>query len=312
VTKQRHKNIHMNKETLIKKWLDNELTAEELLLFQQLEEYDSYIKLSKKAALFCAPEYQDENAYKKLSAIINQKRKRKLSVERLKPFVKIAAVLLIGVVVYTAFFGGSLTNIETFAMQQKSIDLPDASHIALNANSSVSFNKKSWESKREVNLDGEAYFQVEKGSQFDVKTSSGIITVVGTQFNIKNRLNYFEVKCFEGKVNVIYNGGIIPLPAGSSMRVVNNNLVLNTTELAYPTWIDKVSSFESVPLSEVLAEFKRQYNLKVKLAPEIDMNTLFTGSFSHSNKENAIKSITVPFGLDFTINNDVVTLNKIE
>lgn len=302
----------MNKEYLIKKWLDDGLTSDELLQFQQLEEYDSYMKLAEKSVLFKAPDYKIDEAYSNLSTTINKKREQKSILKRLKPYLKIAAVLVIGMAVYSTFFMNNFTNIETLAMEQKSVDLPDASVVELNAFSSISFNENSWNESREVSLKGEAYFKVEKGSKFDVKTSSGIITVVGTEFNIKNRSDYFEVKCFEGKVNVTFDGKVIPLPAGNSMRVVNNNLVLNKTDISHPYWIDKISNFESVPLSEVIAELERQYNIKVIMKSKIEMSTLFSGSFSHNNRENAIKSIAVPFGLDFTIMNDVVTLQKIE
>lgn len=302
----------MKTEELIKKWLDNELTAEELEKFQQLDEYHSYSKLAEKAKLFKAPNFNRDKAYQELSEVINTKRAQKSALMRFKPFLKIAAVFLTGVLTYTLFLNNGESRIDTLAMEQKSVDLPDASHVELNALSTISFDKKTWSEKREVTLKGEAYFDVEKGSKFDVITSSGIITVVGTEFNIKNRMNYFEVKCFEGKVNVLYKGQTIPLPAGNTLRVVNNDLVLNKTELSHPTWLDKKSSFESVPLAEVIAEFERQYNMKVKIESTIKTDILFTGSFGHDNKENAIKQFAVPFGLDFKISNEVVTLKNIE
>ena len=56
----------MKKEALIKKWLDNELSTEELIQFQQLEEYESYMKLSEKAIRFKAPSF-DEETWKEAS-----------------------------------------------------------------------------------------------------------------------------------------------------------------------------------------------------------------------------------------------------
>ena len=64
----------MKKEDLIKKWLDNELSAEELVAFQQLEEYDSYVKLSEKAQNFKAPSFDTDSAYKNVSSHILEKR----------------------------------------------------------------------------------------------------------------------------------------------------------------------------------------------------------------------------------------------
>jgi ferric-dicitrate binding protein FerR (iron transport regulator) len=42
----------------------------------------------------------------------------------------------------------------------------------------------------------EAYFQVKKGQTFSVNTTDGVVKVLGTHFNVKQRKNYFEVKLF--------------------------------------------------------------------------------------------------------------------
>jgi ferric-dicitrate binding protein FerR (iron transport regulator) len=47
----------------------------------------------------------------------------------------------------------------------------------------------------------EAYFQVKKGQTFSVNTTDGVVKVLGTHFNVKQRKNYFEVNCFEGLVS---------------------------------------------------------------------------------------------------------------
>lgn len=302
----------MSKEELIKKWLDNELSAHELLQFQQLEEYDSYMKLSENARLFKAPIFDNKAAYEKLRSNIGKRRSQNTIVKKLRPYMSVAAVLIIGFVMFSIFFSSNITTIDTLAMEHKTVNLPDASEVQLNALSTLVFNKKAWSNNREVVLDGEAFFKVEKGSKFDVKTSSGVVTVVGTQFNVKNRKDYFEVKCFEGKVNVIFNNETLPLPAGETVRILYKNIYKSTTHLNHPTWVDNFSSFESVPLFEVIAEFERQYNLEIKLNSKLDTKVLYSGMFVHDNKEMALKAIAVPFGLNFKIKNNIVTLKKVD
>lgn len=65
---------YMNKEFLIKKWLDNELSVDESKKFQQLEEYNSYMKLSKKSQLFKAPAFNYSKVYLKLQSTIDKKK----------------------------------------------------------------------------------------------------------------------------------------------------------------------------------------------------------------------------------------------
>ncbi|PCI07208.1 MAG: hypothetical protein COB73_08655 [Flavobacteriaceae bacterium] len=300
----------MKKEILIKKWLDNELTADELKQFQRLEEYDSYVKLSEKAPLFKAPEFNSSDAYKKLQPIIDEKRGSKSNKELYKIIAQMAAAFIIGFTLVSVFFSKDLTTIETMASEKTTVTLPDNSTAQLNSKSEISYSEKKWDKKRTVNLKGEAYFKVAKGSKFDVKTTAGIVSVHGTQFNVKNRKNYFEVKCFEGLVGVEIDGDITMLPVGNTLRVVNGKLIKSTTDLTAPNWIANESSFKSVPLSEVFAEFERQYN--VKISTEFNTEILFTGMFVHDDKQVALKSITIPFDLEYTITNTKIILTEIE
>jgi transmembrane sensor len=64
-------------------------------------------------------------------------------------------------------------------------------------------------------------------------------------------------------------------------------------------------------LKDVLAEFEKQYNINVTDASN---NTLkFTGAFEHDNIENALKSITQPLNLTYTIeNNQKVIISNVQ
>ena len=299
----------MMKEILIKKWLDNELTADELKEFQQLEEYDSYVKLSEKAQLFKAPEYNSSDAYKKLQPKIDKKRSAN-NKGLYKLIAKMAAAFIIGFSLVSIIFSKDVTTIETMASEKTTVTLPDNSTAQLNSKSELSYSEKKWDKKRTVNLEGEAYFKVAKGSKFDVKTTAGIVSVHGTQFNVKNRENYFEVKCFEGLVGVEIDGDITMLPIGNTLRVSNGVVTKSNTNLDSPTWIQNTSSFKSVPLSEVLSEFERQYD--VKISTDFNTDIMFTGMFVHTDKQVALKSITIPFDLEYTITNNKISLTKIE
>ncbi len=300
----------MEKEILIKKWLDNELTAEELKEFQQLEEYDSYMKLSDKAQLFKAPNFNSSDAYKKLHPVIEEKRTLKSNKGLYKVIAQMAAAFIIGFTLVTVIFSKDITTVETMANQKEIVTLPDNSTAQLNSVSELSYSEKTWSSHRTVGLEGEAYFNVAKGSKFEVETLVGIVSVHGTQFNVKNRENYFEVKCFEGLVSVTIDGNETMLPAGDTFRIVEGNITNSNTNLAFPTWISNESSFKSVPLYEVIAEFERQYDVEVSINYNTDI--LFTGMFVHTNKELALKSITIPFNLEYIIVNNHITLSEIE
>lgn len=308
----------MEKEILIQKWLDGELNAAEELAFKAMPEYDSYVKISETAKYFADDSYNVDAEYEKLNRVIAAKRATKAaeppvkSINWLKPLMQIAAILIVGLAVYFAPIYDTTTTVKTMASNQKAIELPDNSTVKLNAASSIQYEKRKWKKNRAVNLVGEAYFKVAKGSQFDVKTWLGTVSVLGTQFNVKQRSNYFEVVCYEGLVSVNYKGKEIKLPAGKTFKIINNKIVEGQTQDTVPAWSAKnMSSFKSVPFKEVVAEFERQYNVKVE-TDNIDLDQLYTGSFTLKDKNLALKAITLPLELQYkeTANNKIVLIKQ--
>lgn len=293
----------MQKEVLIQKWLDGELNDAENNAFKELPEYESYIKLSNAAKFFKDTSYNVDVEFNKLNSVINQRKKTKQKNNWIKPLLRIAAIFIIGLTVYFLPFYGDETTVSASASNIASVELPDNSSVKLNAESSIQYKKRNWNTNREVNLVGEAYFKVSKGSQFDVVTWMGKVSVLGTQFNVKQRVNYFEVTCYEGLVRVSFKGKEIKLPAGKTIKVINGKMTEGKTKDTVPSWASKnISSFKSVPYGEVIKEFERQYNIVIE-TNNIDKEQLFTGSFTNSDKELALKSITLPLQLKYNKEN---------
>ncbi|MGB2685209.1 MAG: FecR domain-containing protein [Olleya sp.] len=298
----------MNKEVLILKWLDNDLTPQEFEAFKALEDYEAIVKLSNYSQGFKAPEFNTDQALKTILTSIEQPPKRQTN--WLSPFLKIAAILAIcfGAYYYTTTLD---TTINTYYAEKSLIQLPDNSEVNLNALSKITYNPKQWaDNTRSLKLEGEAFFKVKKGSSFNVVTTSGIVTVLGTEFNVKQRQNYFEVTCYEGLVNVTFNSAETKLKAGDSFLIINNKpierLTLNAKK---PDWLNSLSSFISVPLSEVLDEFERQYNVKID-AKTIKQDELFSGKFTHNDINIALQSITQPLQLRYKKVNKTIILTR--
>lgn len=298
----------MKREDLIIKWLDNELNPQEFEAFKKLEDYKDLVTLSVSVMRFKAPEY---NAQEELGKALNAIKTSKPHTTRwLRPVLRIAAVFAISFSAYyfTTTFD---TKKEALVAQKIEFALPDASNVSLNAMSTLTFNKKKWKDLRNVELDGEAYFKVAKGSKFSVKTSAGTVTVLGTQFNVKNRENLFEVVCYEGSVSVTYNSNTVTLKPGDSFLILDGKIIAKEKEVALnPSWINNESYFKSMSFAHVIHEFERQYGVTIN-AQNIDANQIFTGSFPHNDRELALKSITLPLNLNYSIeNNTSIVLSR--
>ena len=288
-------------ENYLAKWLNNELTETELAEFKNSDEYASYQRILEASSTLEAPDFDMENTFE---ALINKRTIQDTKVVQLKPFkrfLRVAAAVTI-IMVGSYFYLNTLNeNISTQYAENKEVILPDTSEILLNADSEISYSEKKWDEERNVSLEGEAFFKVAKGKRFTVSTDQGIVAVLGTQFNVENRKDYFEVTCFEGLVSVTFDNKETKLPAGTSFMVIDGKIIEaekpNTTT---PSWMNNESSFKSIPLKYVLDEFQRQHNIKVE-TQNIDINKLFTGTFSNTNTDLALQSISVPSQIKFKL-----------
>lgn len=297
----------MKREDLIQKWLDHSLTPKELEAFKQLEDYEGLTKMDSALQYFKAPEVDVDAAY---NTVTTTKKDTPKPTSWFKPLLKIAAILVIGFGTYMYATLPTLTTHDTVAANKTLIKLPDTSEVSLNAVTSLSYDKDSWEEKREVNLDGEAYFKVAKGKTFSVITDDGVVTVLGTEFNVKQRNDIFEVFCYEGSVKVSHNNTSVILKPGQRYLILDGKEFRNEEEnLKEPTWIHNESSFKSLPLQEVIQEFERQYNVTIE-AQNIDTSEIVTGSFTHADINMALQSITLPFNLKYQKKQNSIILKR--
>ncbi|MGC6431261.1 MAG: FecR family protein [Jejuia sp.] len=297
----------MDREVLILKWLNNDLNDQEFKAFKALEDYEDLVKLDQNLQGFKADTYDSETELQNVLSTIKTEQTPKI--HWLKPLMRVAAVIAICFSVY--YYTTTLdSTVSTEIAEVKTEILPDASTVSLNAKSLLAYNKNDWKTQRDVELQGEAFFKVAKGSSFNVKTASGTVTVYGTQFNVKQRDNYFEVVCYEGLVGVTYNDKETKLKPGDSFVVIDGKLIAKEKEYrSSPLWLDNESEFKSVPFKQVVAEFERQYDVEITLV-NVDSTQLFTGSFTHENLDVALKSIALPLHVTYSKDNNSIILKR--
>lgn len=299
----------MEKEYYIKKWLEGTLTEAERKEFERTDEYRSLERLSRATLELEAPEYDEKKELERFLARRPVKGKN-VTMRRLRPYLQMAAAVVLLITGYLYFTGDTKVITETLAAEKKEMLLPDSSRVVLNALSQVSYDKKLWGESRNVTLKGEAFFEVKKGSTFDVQTSFGVISVLGTAFNVASRDNYFEVICYEGLVQVKSGNELARLSPGHSFQIIDGEMVSKKLSLGeMPEWIRGESAFNSVAFYHVIDEFKRQYDVTVTLR-NVDQQQLFTGAFVHDDISLALRSITIPLNLTFEIKeNELVVLS---
>ncbi len=300
----------MDQDNFLARWLEGTLSDEELQEFEKTEAYESYAKIIDHSDRLTPPEYSNVREFIALRKKLPEKESatKVIKLDPITLFFRIAAVFIIAFGLYY-FIDQRDTHINTSIAEHRNTFLPDHSEVALNAESSIEFNKNSWSRRRAVKLEGEAFFKVAKGKKFDVITSNGVISVVGTEFNVKNRNGYFEVVCYEGIVRVMHLNMEKTLTIGDGFKIFNGNVIEeNDISGNIPSWIENESTFNSIPLEYVLNELKRQYDITIDLK-DIDTSVLFTGGFTHNNIDIALQSICIPLQIKYVVNDDKVKLH---
>lgn len=294
----------MEKEYLIKKWLDNKLTSEEKIAFNKSKDFSFLTDLTndlKEVKL--KSNFNEELEFSKLK--VELKKTKKTKVISFNLIARIAVIFVLGF--STLFYVISKKEVSTFIGETTVLTLPDNSKVTISASSNVQIKRINW--NRNITLNGEAYFEVEKGKKFTIATKDASIKVLGTKFNVISRDNYFETICFEGSVLVTYNNTKRVLNVGDKFLVIDNKIIETiNTKKDLPKWNGNKSSFKNTPIKFVLKEFERHYNVKIKANFNVDEK--FTGSFVHDNENLALKSITLPFNLKIKKKNNSITLYK--
>jgi ferric-dicitrate binding protein FerR (iron transport regulator) len=297
----------MKEEKLVRKWLKNELTSEELEAFKKLDAYSSYAKISEEAKKFKAPIFDESSSLQNLK----DRKATKSNTFNFSTSKFVAAVVAVFIIVFAVIkllnTEVDLERYQTDVARTEVINLPDNSEVNINANSSLTYNSSSWDQKRKLQLEGEAFFKVKTGEKFTVSTTYGDVEVLGTQFNVKSRDYGFEVTCYEGKVRVLVNDESYILSQKDRLVLNDSSVETSQTTLEKPDWFQNSTIFQSTSLDVVLKEFQNYYNVDFETS-NINTSRLYTGSFNHSDIEIALKSITLPLNLTYQIKNKKVIL----
>lgn len=182
------------------------------------------------------------------------------------------------------------------------IILPDGSKANLNADTKLSYKPYWWFISRNVTLEGEAFFEVKSGSKFTVRSGKNEVRVLGTSFNVFARTNNYSVSCITGSVDV--RAGKKTTILTPNMQVTLRKGMLNISKNIDTSqsvgWTQNKFSFIGVPLSDVIDEIERQYDIRVSTTAKIDY--FYTGKFSKEKKPEVVLEIVgKPFGITFDI-----------
>ncbi len=198
-----------------------------------------------------------------------------------------------------------LYTVKTFCPEgvHTSVQLPDGSDVELNASTHLSYHPYWWFISREVKLEGEAFFHVEKGGKFKVHSSLATTEVLGTTFNVYARGEEYVVSCHTGSVRLSESktgSAVILSPNERGQMETEGGFRVTKLEeaLSSPGWTDNLIMFSSAPLRLVFEEIERQFGIVIE-TPE-GMQQVYSGNFSLDQPvENILSLLCLPFDLEY-------------
>ncbi len=242
----------------------------------------------------------------------------------------------------------TVTTVYAKSGSQSSVDMPDGTKIWLNGGSKLTYNDTYGARDREVQLTGEACFEVvtDPEKPFTVKAGGLSIKALGTTFNVKA---YPEDKAVtatlvkgrivvEGKdgndktfsiamkpnENVTYRPEMraptepsLPDEPGTASATDSNTpekqpiVVENNikTEL-YTSWKDDLWIIEKQKLGNLSKDFERRYNVQIVFSSDNIKNYHFTGSIRREPVEQVMKILRRTIPLKYSFEKDVIIIGE--
>lgn len=157
--------------------------------------------------------------------------------------------------------------------QMSEVTLCDGTHVWLNSGTTLKYSNLFGQKSRNVILDGEAYFDVEKSDvPFRVRLKHSFVEVLGTQFNVISykKDSNSEITLVEGSVNInnLNGNNIAHLKPSQQLTIDDQSLTakLKTVETGfYVSWTEGKIVFRDEKLSAICERLERWYNVDITL-----------------------------------------------
>ena len=200
------------------------------------------------------------------------------------------------------------------------LQLPDGSCVWLNSESSIRFPMHFADDKRVVFLSGEAYFEVAKNekSPFQVHVREGIVTVLGTSFNVSAYVDdeFWETTLVEGKV-VVENAEekveINPSEQYTIDKKTGNGVLKKVDTYLYTSWIDGKFYFSAYAFEDIVKKLERWYDFTMNYQDEGIKSMRFSGAINkHKPLSDILSFLEKTTNICFEVSGKNVSVKKIK
>lgn len=203
--------------------------------------------------------------------------------------------------------------------QKSTIILPDSTVITLNSDSRIIYPERFTSEYRDVELKGEAFFEVSEQKQHPFRVKSGDIYTIalGTSFNVKAFEN-------ESNISVSLNNGKVKISGVQDQfketfilnpgeKIVYNSKLQEAEKLEFDrelelSWKDGILIFKQTNLKDFIHTIERWYGVNVELNGNFDDECRISGRFENETLKVVLESLQFSKELDYELNDKEVNL----
>jgi len=191
------------------------------------------------------------------------------------------------------------------------LKLSDGTVVFLNSESELRYPVNFGENSREVELKGEAFFEVvpDPRRPFMVNAEQVHVKVLGTSFNINTYdKDYVETVLVKGAVGIQIHGSDQEwrIKPNELARFDRKNKTLEVTEvdvLPYVTWKEGHFLFKKQSLEKIMDIMARWYDIRVEFQDEAIKKLHFTGDIKrHADISVILKALTASVNVGYKLN----------
>ena len=244
------------------------------------------------------------------------------------PALAAAALLTVGVASWMAY--GNRPKERAVASEPRmlgtgvgvrdSMTLSDGTHIVIGPLSSIKVAAGYGETSREVEVNGDAWFDVvhDESKPFTVRAGDATIVDVGTKFAVSSDSpDGIEVSVSEGSVslrqmNTPPQQGVI-LQAGDRGTLDRDGRVIARRGEASDddvAWTKGRLVFRDAPLSEVISSMKKWYGIEMKVTDRSLASRHLTATFAGETPERALEVIRLALGVEIERRGDTAIVRS--
>ncbi|MBB6499272.1 FecR domain-containing protein [Pedobacter cryoconitis] len=218
--------------------------------------------------------------------------------------------------IYYSSYYNPLITISSGDLANKQIKLEDGTIVTLNANSRLQYFKQLASDKRQVKLEGEAFFEVTKNPArpFIIEAGQGKVKVLGTSFNVNTDSSKVEVVVRTGKVQLSSNANralSITLLPGNRGLLNGENLVKDTvlSENGY-AWKTGMLVFRNEQMNTLVKVLEHTYHRKI-IMENADSSCAVTATFKDQSLDSVLKELKLLLKFDYEVKKDYILIHNL-